>query len=246
MIVSIGCAGWSIPKQFAAHFPESGSHLERYASRFNAVEINSSFYRSHLPMTYSRWAAATPAGFRFSVKLPREITHQRRLIDTESLIRQFLDETAALGEKLGVILIQLPPSLRFDPAIAEDFFGTFRRLSAIPIACEPRHSDWFSLRAVQVFEDFSISRVVADPAPVPLASVPAGSRSVCYFRLHGSPKMYYSDYDSTRLIDFARRLLAYGTTDTAAWCIFDNTAEGCATVNGLAFRKIVDDLRGAL
>src|SRR5882757_510271 len=82
--VWIGCAGWSIPTHLADRFPATGTHLERYASRFNAVEINSSFYRPHQTKTYSRWADSTPADFRFSVKLPQEITHRRRLVDAEN------------------------------------------------------------------------------------------------------------------------------------------------------------------
>ncbi|WP_408901606.1 DUF72 domain-containing protein, partial [Pararoseomonas indoligenes] len=77
--VQIGTAGWSIPKQHAGEFDADGSHLERYARRLPAVEINSSFYRPHRPATYERWAASTPESFRFSAKVPRTITHDCRL-----------------------------------------------------------------------------------------------------------------------------------------------------------------------
>ena len=75
----IGTAGWSIPKAVANAFPASGSHLARYAQVLNAAEINTSFYRNHRPEVYARWAAQTPDGFRFAVKLPRTITHDQRL-----------------------------------------------------------------------------------------------------------------------------------------------------------------------
>ena len=77
----VGYAGWSIPRQYAEHFPEQGAHLERYAQRLTAVEINSSFYRPHRPATYARWAAVVPEAFKFAVKVPKEITHTRRLRD---------------------------------------------------------------------------------------------------------------------------------------------------------------------
>ncbi|MDQ3815662.1 MAG: DUF72 domain-containing protein, partial [Armatimonadota bacterium] len=77
--IYIGCAGWSIPSPHAPEFPAAGSHLERYAARFPAVEINSSFYRPHRPQTYERWAAAVPTHFQFAVKVPKIITHERRL-----------------------------------------------------------------------------------------------------------------------------------------------------------------------
>ena len=99
--IRVGCAGWSIPKEHAGRFPEDGSHLARYAERFPAVEINSSFYRPHRPSTYARWAAETPEGFAFAVKVPKEITHTRRLVDADEPLDRFLDETAALGDKRG-------------------------------------------------------------------------------------------------------------------------------------------------
>jgi Protein of unknown function DUF72 len=95
--VYVGCAGWSVPKEHAAHFPAAGSHLQRYAARFPAVEVTSSFYRPHRPATYAKWAAAVPPGFRFSVKLPREVTHRRRLVGTADLLDRLLAEAGALG-----------------------------------------------------------------------------------------------------------------------------------------------------
>src|ERR1700749_132945 len=117
----VGTAGWSIPKTVGDAFPSPGSHLTRYAARFSAVEINSSFYRPHRPATYARWAASVQASFRFSVKLPRTITHERRLLECDDLLARFADEVANLGEKRGPVLIQLPPSLAFEASIAGRF-----------------------------------------------------------------------------------------------------------------------------
>src|SRR5262245_3340960 len=111
----IGCAGWTIPKQYATSFPPSGSHLDRYAQRFAAVEINSSFRRPHRRTTYERWSAAVPDGFAFSVKAPKEITHSLRLARADAALDGFLEQVAGLGSKLGPLLFQLPPSLAFDP-----------------------------------------------------------------------------------------------------------------------------------
>src|SRR5205809_97187 len=119
--LGVGCAGWSIPKQHAHCFPAHGTHLERYAQRFPAVELNSSFYRPHRPTTYARWAASVPENFQFAVKVPREITHTRRLVDVTEPLECFLGEVQALGAKLGPLLIQLPPSLRFTGKTAEVF-----------------------------------------------------------------------------------------------------------------------------
>src|SRR5690242_13869791 len=120
--IDVGCAGWSIRREYAEHFPATGTHLERYARRLPAVEINSSFYRPHRPETYARWAASVPESFRFAVKVPKEITHTRRLRDVADPLDRFLSETRALGDKLGPLLVQLPPSLRFETEVVEAFF----------------------------------------------------------------------------------------------------------------------------
>lgn len=113
----MGCAGWTIPKQYASRFPADGSQLARYAERLQAVEVNSCFYRSHRPSTYARWAAQTPAEFPFSLKIPKEVTHERRLVKADGAVSRFLDETAELGPKRGPILVQLPPSLAFNATL---------------------------------------------------------------------------------------------------------------------------------
>jgi len=110
----IGTAGWAVPRAVAERFPAQGAGLERYAARFDAVEINSTFYRSHRSSTYARWVAATPSQFRFAVKLPRTITHDARLVDAIPLVAAFWIEAQQLGDKLGPLLVQLPPSLAFD------------------------------------------------------------------------------------------------------------------------------------
>ena len=106
--IRVGCAGWSIPRDHPALFPGDGPHLSRYSGRFPAVEINSSFYRPHRPATYARWASETPDGFAFSLKIPKEITHTRRLVGIDDPLARFLDESSALGPKRGPLLVQLP------------------------------------------------------------------------------------------------------------------------------------------
>ena len=117
----VGCAGWTVSREAAPSFPADGSHLERYAARWPMVEINSSFYRPHQPKIYARWAGSVPAGCRFSVKLPRAITHDARLDGVGASLRQFASEAGALGDRLGCVLVQLPPSLKFDHALASGF-----------------------------------------------------------------------------------------------------------------------------
>jgi uncharacterized protein YecE (DUF72 family) len=229
----VGCAGWSLPAAERAHFPGEGSHLERYAARFPAVEIDSSFYRTHRPATYTRWAASVPASFRFAVKLPRTITHQAGLRDTESLLDAFLAGVLSLGPTLGCLLVQLPPGLEFLPDRVERFLVALRGRHSGYVVAEPRHPDWFGDEAEQLLRRFRVGRVAADPAPVPAAAAPGGWPRVVYYRLHGSPRTYYSSYSPEYLKRLAMRLADHAQPDTPVWCIFDNTALGAATSNAL-------------
>ena len=192
--IRVGTAGWSIPKEHAGAFPTDGSHLERYAQVLSAVEINSSFYRPHRPVTYARWAASVPDAFRFSVKLPKTVTHKARLKATAEHLDRFLSEVSGLGPKLGPLLVQLPPSLPFESGTADSFLRDLRQRTPGHIACEPRHRSWFTPDVDALLVDLRIGRVAADPAPVPEADAPGGWRGLTYFRLHGSPQIYYSPY----------------------------------------------------
>ena len=155
----IGTAGWSIPKEHAAPFPATGSHLERYAKVLNAVEINSSFYRPHRTATYERWAASVPEEFRFAVKIPKAITHERRLKEAGDLLDRFLLEVAGLGPKLGPLLVQLPPSLAFQDGVADRFLADLRSRIGGSIVCEPRHASWFTPDVDGLLGEFGVARV---------------------------------------------------------------------------------------
>ena len=235
----LGCAGWSLPKAQWPSFPDEGTHLQRYSARFTAVEINSSFYRPHRPATYAKWADSVAPAFRFSVKVPKQITHERRLLDCEGLVDEFLGQCSQLGEKLGCLLIQLPPSLAFDNAQAEAFFRALRDRYPGDAVLEPRHPSWLAPHAMAMLQAERIGRVAADPSPLPGGDQPAGWPGIRYYRLHGSPKIYYTPYDDVRLKQIAQALQA--APDTPTWCIFDNTASGAATPDALRLMELLRD-----
>lgn len=237
----VGCAGWSLNRAVKPWFPDQGTHLERYASVFSAVEINSSFYRPHRRSTYQRWAACVPDTFRFSVKLPRTITHQHRLVAALPLLDAFLAEVSGLGDKLGVLLAQLPPTLAFDARQVAAFLHAFHTRHFGALCIEPRHRSWFDAAANDLLGKHGTGRVAADPALTEAASVPGGDTTLCYLRLHGSPHRYYSRYDTPRLRAFAAQLDHWMRTSAVTWCIFDNTAEGHAVPDALALLELVKE-----
>ena len=240
MPLVIGTAGWSIASRHAGHFVGGASTLERYAQRFGGVEINSSFYRPHRPETWRRWAETVPPAFRFSVKVPRTITHERRLADCDDLVGPFLAELEGLGEKLAILLVQLPPKLALDADVAKTFFAALRERvgDRARIACEPRHPSWFDEHANGLLDRLGIARVAADPAVVPHAAEPGGWRGLAYWRLHGSPVTYRSSYED-RLDQYAARIRAEVEQGREIWCMFDNTLSAFATVNALALMERV-------
>jgi uncharacterized protein YecE (DUF72 family) len=242
----IGTAGWSVPRAVARDFPGEDSHLARYARVLNCAEINTSFYRSHRPEVYARWAAQTPAGFRFAVKLPRTITHDQRLRASRVLLTRFIDEVGGLGDRLGVLLVQLPPSLAFESRPVRTFFDLLAGMHGGPVVCEPRHASWFEPAANRLLVKLQVGRVAADPARDPAAALPGGwlgpagdgVGAVVYCRWHGSPRMYYSAYGDEWLQARAQESRQW-PRGTDRWCIFDNTASGAAASDALRLRALL-------
>lgn len=228
-----------MPKPLHDRFSADGSHLTRYAAVLNGTEINSSFHRRHRTATYLRWAASVPDHFRFSVKMPKLITHERRLIAADDALHAFLDDAAALGDRLGCVLIQLPPSFAFVRADVEPFFQALRKRYGANVALEPRHASWFSADARDLLERYRVARVAADPARVPEAAEPDGWKGLAYWRLHGSPQVYRSPYTDAQLAALAGKIRAAEHSAHSVWCIFDNTASGAAAANALTLQALV-------
>jgi uncharacterized protein YecE (DUF72 family) len=234
--IYVGCAGWNLPREYWPLFPASGTHLQRYASQLTAVEINSSFYRPHRSQTYFRWAQSVPTSFRFSVKVPKGITHVQRLQGCELWLDEFLAQCTALGNSLGCLLVQLPLSLVYDEAIAAVFFRALRQRYAGAVVLEPRHETWLSADALLIEQ--RIGRVAADPSPITGGGLPGGWSGIHYWRLHGSPRTYYSDYDQGRLQALTEQVLTSAHEGIDTWCIFDNTASGFAVSNALTVQAL--------
>ncbi len=205
--------------------------MARYARVMKAAEINSSFYRAHRRSTYERWSSAVPRNFAFSVKIPKAISHQKRCVDCADEFQQFLAESAGLGDKRRVLLLQLPPSFQFDEERMDRFFSLCRDAGAPPVVCEPRHASWFTPKVNALLEAWRVPRAGADPARAAGAETPGGWTGISYFRMHGTPRVYYSSYSAESLDGIASMI---SMAPNEAWCIFDNTASGAAAGDALA------------
>lgn len=267
--IYVGTAGWCVPRTSAHRFASPGTHLQRYARVMPAAEINSSFHRPHAQATYRKWASATSTAFRFAVKIPRTITHEGELRRARVPLERFLDESAGLGRRRGPLLVQLPPSHAFDRRVVCTFFDLLRARYDGAVVCEPRHATWFTPAVDRLLTEYRVARVAADPPsafaeatdrpafaeataakptiadttaakPVPGADAPGGWDGIIYYRLHGSPRKYWSKY-APEYIDALARTLRAVPAATPAWCIFDNTASGAALENAWELLRALTD-----
>ena len=170
--------------------------------------------------------------------MPRTITHELKLQDAREPLVAFLAQTDGLAQKRGPILVQLPPSLAFDATIFTPFLDLVRTMHDGPVVCEPRHATWFSKSVASLLDRYCISRVAADPPPVPSARAPAGWPRLAYFRLHGSPRKYWSRYDQQYIATLATAAQSISSAEEV-WCVFDNTASGAAIENACELRERV-------
>ncbi|WP_207793993.1 DUF72 domain-containing protein [Ramlibacter algicola] len=233
-----------MPADVAPQLPAGDSHLARYAQVFPCSEINSSFHRPHRASTWQRWAASVPPGFAFSAKLPKTITHERRLLDCGALLDEFLAQANGLGASLACLLVQMPPSFAFDADVARAFFSGLRSRWELQVAAEPRHATWFGAEADALLRDMRIARVLADPVRHPEGGQPGGWHGLTYLRLHGTPRMYYSSYPQAQLEALAQRIAQQAATGSEVWCIFDNTASGAAAGDALQLQRLLVQTKG--
>jgi uncharacterized protein YecE (DUF72 family) len=182
MAIRVGTSGYNYPEWKGTFYPETmpaARMLPYYAERFSTVEINYTFYRMPNEKIVAGWSAATPADFRLTLKAPRRITHDARLRDCAGTVRQFLDVAGTLGPKLGEVLFQLPPNLKLDVELIDDFLGTLP--PGIPAAFEFRHPSWFSPEVIARLRARNLALCIADSeklsAPVEITADHA------YFRL---------------------------------------------------------------
>ena len=235
--IRIGTAGWQLPFDLRP-IGNDRSALTKYAELFNTVEVNSCFYRYHMPRTYERWATSVPHEFRFAVKMHRDVTHIHRL-ERFSEARKFLASVSALGDQLGPVLVQLPPSLVYSPEQA-DFFEALREEHQGALVLEPRHVSWNSVEVDRMLEKHQITRVTADPPLMRARFEPSGDDALAYFRLHGVPVMYRSSYNAEELQAIAQEVHKCKATGGQVYVLFDNTASGAATINALELQRLIE------
>ena len=203
--VRVGCSGWVYRHWKDGFYPVGLTQkrwFEHYASQFDTVEINASFYRIPLESTFDGWRSKAPTGFRYAVKANRFLTHMKKLLDCEEPLAQFLALARRLGPALGPILYQLPPSLHKDLPRLDAFLERLPR--DIEHVVEFRHASWYSPDALALLDSHGVGFVAHDL--VGHVSPRWACGRTAYVRFHGTAGKYRGRYSEQVMADWARWL----------------------------------------
>ena len=236
--VRIGTSGWEYGHWLGRFYPRElprDRWLEFYATRFDTVELNASFYRLPAAATFERWGRRVPAEFRFAVKASRYLTHVRRLRDPEEPVERLRMRASRMGDRLGPILYQLPPRWRPNPERLERFLGAIA--GAADQVIEVRDARWYTPAILAMIEGSGASLCLHDMA----GSAPAPQRlgPMVYLRFHGSGERYGGSYPSQALAAWADRIAAWAGDGHPVWAFFNNDIGGHAVIDAARLRELV-------
>jgi len=236
--VHIGCSGWVYKHWRGIFYPEGLPQkrwFERYAEEFDTVEINASFYRLPLASTFEGWRDKAPQGFRYAVKVNRFITHMKKLLECEEPLDQFIALARPLGEKLGPLLYQLPPSLHLDAPRLEAFL---KRLPPdLEHVFEFRHKSWYVPETYALLDRYGASFCVHDMPGSATERISVGP--IAYVRFHGGEGKYWGRYSDEGLLGWTDWLLEQSLQGRSVWCYFNNDIHGHAIEDGRTLKSMV-------
>ncbi len=236
----VGTSGWTYEhwkeRFYPAGLPKS-RWFEYYLTRFQTVEVNATFYRFFRDQTYLNWRERTPGGFKFVLKVPRLITHLKQLMDVEEDIQQFWNSASRLGDKLGLVLLQIAPDMPYDPARLRRAIQAFG--NPHQVAVEFRREDWFNAEIRGLLQE---TGAIFCDAESPRFQLTGWVTSVTgYIRLHGRQQWYaynYSDEDLKEIASKAHQMQANGAK--RVYIFFNNDYAGYAPANALSLIEFLD------
>ncbi|MFI7416013.1 DUF72 domain-containing protein [Nonomuraea sp. NPDC049684] len=236
MATLVGTSGWQYKDWRGVLYPEGVPQrlwLETYAAEFPTVESNNAFYRLPSPETFAAWRERTPGGFVMAVKASRYLTHIRRLTEPEEPVARLMAAAGALKEKLGPVLLQLPPTLRADPALLDRCLGCFP--AGVRVAVEPRHDSWCTGEVREVLLARGAALCWADRLGRPLTPL-WRTADWGYVRLHEGLAAPRPSYGAAALKSWARRVEQAGWRDVHVY--FNNDPGGAAVRDARRFAKL--------
>ncbi|HWF70381.1 MAG TPA: DUF72 domain-containing protein [Mycobacterium sp.] len=240
MTVRIGTSGWSYDHWTNVLYPRglaSARRLRRYVEEFDTVELNASFYRWPNDSTFAGWREQLPIGFAMSVKAHRGLTHYRRLASPDPWIERFERCWQLLGDRHGVLLVQLHPEQHRDDARLDGFLASVPE--TIRVAVELRHPSWNDPAVYAVLESRRAAYVVMSGAGLPC--IPRATTDLVYVRMHGPDPatMYTGSYSNDDLRSWAGRIAAWDGEGRDVWLYFNNDLYGHAVRNATFLRDLL-------
>jgi len=235
--IFIGTSGWQYGHWKGIFYPEELKYsewLSYYCKYFSTVEVNVTFYRDVRVSTFEKWYQLTPENFQFSVKLSRQITHFNKLKVNKDLIESFIQKYSTFKYKLGIILIQLPPGLKFDVNLITDFINMLDKKYKYTI--EVRNKTFINDNFFEILKQNNIAFCIADSAGR-FPYYETITANFIYVRLHGSQKLYASEYSDEELIEWANKIKVW---DKDTYIYFDNDYMGYAVKNALKIKKLLE------
>lgn len=239
--IHVGCSGWVYKHWCGIFYPEGLPQkrwFERYAEEFDTVEINASFYRVPLAATFEGWRDKAAPGFRYAVKVNRFITHMKKLLDCEAEVDRFIDLARPLGDRLGPLLYQLPPSLHKDIGRLDAFLSRLPR--DVEQVVEFRHKSWYDEEVLALLDRHGVGFVAHDLKG--LVSPRWASGRTAYVRFHGSAGKYWGRYSDEALLEWADWLTRQSRSGKSCWCYFNNDIHGHAIDDARTLKSIVGQI----
>jgi uncharacterized protein YecE (DUF72 family) len=231
--IVLGTSGWDYPEWVGKVYPPHGAsdRLRYYAGQFPIVEVNSTFYRLPAPAVAASWVRRTPSRFRFAAKFPQTITHDLRLVNADEELRRFLAVVKPLREagRFAAALLQLPPSLPFEPGTVRAFYATLPR--DLPVAVEFRERTWLVPESYALLREFGLANVIVDGPHLPIATEVTAPFSYVRWHGHGSPTWYDYTYSAAEIAAWVPRIRALSEAAPVVYGFFNNHFRGDAAVN---------------
>lgn len=244
--IYIGTSGWSYDSWIEKFYPKEISKakwLGYYSKYFNTVEINSSFYHLPKPETFKNWFKNTPAGFKFSVKASKYITHTKKLLNCKDPLENLFEASSWLKEKLEIFLFQLPPSLKKDYQRIKNFFNLlfelkkYNEFNKYKYVFEFRDESWFCDEIYELLNEYGVGCVISNSGIFPAHNIITGN--FCYIRMHGSTSLYSSKYNDDELKEVAEMSLKNINNNVPTYIYFNNDVCGYAIENAISLQEML-------
>ena len=237
----IGTSGWNYAHwqpRFYQNTPKS-QWLSFYADQFNAIEVNSTFYRLQSRKTFQHWYEQTPDAFRFAIKGNRYLTHTKRLNKPHDSIKLEQQHAQYMKEKLAVVLWQLPGNFSRHLDRLALFIDALVKWDSVRHAIEFRHSSWFTKDIAELLRRDNIAVCQSDAGDWPLWQ--EVTADFVYLRLHGNPTTYVSNYSPAKLTNLASKIKTWLKRGLDVHVYFDNDTQARAPRNALSLQKLVSN-----